>query len=204
MDAYERATFGGEAAAVGEGELLLDAVDARSALARGWLRHARFLAERRPEEAELTAFRRAAELFAALGDAAGEAEARFGIGLYHQVVAGDTAAAVAEFERSRAMAEEAGAGLVLSYALRHLAFADADAGRFDAAREGFAASLSLRQQAGHAPATAAAHLALAELALRTGDAGTAASELAQARALAAECGARGVLGWCDAVENEPR
>src|SRR4051812_38311022 len=89
--AYERAVFSGDTSALVDAERGLDAVEADAALARGLLLHARFQSESAnadssPAEdpAELPLFERALELYRALGDRRGEAEALFWIGCVHQ------------------------------------------------------------------------------------------------------------------------
>jgi hypothetical protein len=84
----------------------LDAVEADLALARGRLVHARFLESRNEDPHELGLVERAAELYATLSDARGEAEALFWVGAFHQVVRGDNDAAVPAFEQARKLAAE--------------------------------------------------------------------------------------------------
>ncbi|MGH3186519.1 MAG: hypothetical protein ACRDPY_27780 [Streptosporangiaceae bacterium] len=96
---YERAVFGGEADALDEANTVLDGVEADLALARGRNMHTRFLLRRDSGQAdeepgELELFERAAELYRALGDTRGEAEALFWIGCFHQVVRRDNDVAV--------------------------------------------------------------------------------------------------------------
>src|SRR5688572_15922491 len=88
----EQAVFSGDASVLIDAERELDAVEADVALARGRILHARFLNERArassspvEDAAELPLFERAIELYRALGDARGEAEALFWIGCLHQV-----------------------------------------------------------------------------------------------------------------------
>ncbi|GAA4567196.1 hypothetical protein [Planotetraspora kaengkrachanensis] len=104
---YEQAVFGGDSSVLTNAERGLDAVEADVALARGRILHARFLNERvgvgsSPVEdpAELPLFERAIELYRALGDARGEAEALFWIGCLHQVIRRDNETAVPELEQS--------------------------------------------------------------------------------------------------------
>jgi hypothetical protein len=196
---YEEATFGGDPSALVRGQAELDGVAADLALARGRLLHARFLADRRPDPAELAEFTSAAELYARLGDDAGEAEARFWLGTYHQVVQGDGASALPELERAYALAADP---MTRSYAVRHLGFHALQQGDIPTARTRFEESLRLRREVGHAPAVAAALLPLADLAASAGDREAADELMAEATDLATASGAAGVLSWIAAVRAE--
>jgi hypothetical protein len=72
-------------------------------------------------------FERAAELYRALGDERGAGTAELWIGIFHQWVRDDDAAAVPAFERAVELA--GGDPLTLSHALRHLGIAAHRAGR---------------------------------------------------------------------------
>jgi len=166
---YEQAVFGGDAGALLIAERDLDGVEADLALARGRVLHARFLDERRHEDLrELALFERAAELYQGLNDVRGESEALFWIGTFHQVVRGDSRLALPIFEQSYELAAQAGDKLTLSYAARHLGFAQAEAGRLDAAREKLEESVRLRRDIGFDQGVAAGLLALAQLAHHDG------------------------------------
>ncbi|HEV2778687.1 MAG TPA: hypothetical protein VGX25_04730, partial [Actinophytocola sp.] len=130
---YERAVFGGETEALAEADRELDAAEADLALARGRVVHARFLADGTEDPRELELFERAAELYRTLGDVRGEAESSFWVGTFHQVVRHDNGTAGPHLQRSHDLATKAGDPLTLSYALRHLCFADHAAGRVGAA-----------------------------------------------------------------------
>jgi tetratricopeptide (TPR) repeat protein len=194
---YQQAVFGGDAGALAAGDRELDAVEADLALARGRILHARYMAEKHEDPRELPMFERAAELYQRLGDARGEAEALFWVGTFYQVLWGDHAAARPLLERSRDLATQAGDTLTVSYAVRHLGFADASAGRLEAAREQLAESVRLRREIGFMPGVAAGVLALAELAQESGDRGQALALIDEAAAIAQECGALAVLGWTE-------
>ncbi|HEY0951496.1 tetratricopeptide repeat protein [Nocardioides sp.] len=193
--AYERAVFGGEAAAVEEGEAALDVVEAELALARGRLAHARFLSTREVEEAELGMFERAAELFARVGDGRGQAEAEFWVATYHQVVGGDHAAALPHLERAETLARAADDRLTLSYVLRHLNFVAHAEGRTAEAEDLLHESTRLRRDLGFAAGVAANLIGHAYLAAAQGRAEEVPALLEEAEALAAEAGARGVQDW---------
>jgi len=107
---YERALFNDDDSALAVAERELDSVEADLSLARGRLIHGRFL--ERPNEdqedpRELALFERARQLYQALGDVRGEAEALFWIGCCHQVVRKDNDAAVPALERSLDLAHDA-------------------------------------------------------------------------------------------------
>lgn len=220
---YERAVFQDDPSALAEADQVLDAAEAALALARGRIMHARFLSAARaqpgaagssqPGQAgpsqpaaspadELACFERAAELFHEVGDPRGEAESLFWAGTFHQVVQGDSATAVPLLVRARDLAAAAGDALTVSYAVRHLGFADMEAGRLDAARENLEESVRLRRQIGFIPGVAAGLLALAELAALGGDRDQALALLDEAASAAAEADARGVLHWISAARDE--
>lgn len=194
---YEQAVFAGDADVLEIAERELDAVEAALALARGRILHAGFLAGGQEDSRELPLFEQAADLFQRLGDERGEAEARFWIGAVHQVIRHDEDAAIPELERSCALATAAGDKLTMSYAIRHLGFADLAAGRIDAARQRLEDSVRLRREIGFIPGVAAGVLALAELAAHDGDRAQALSLLDEAAAIAAGTGAHGVLRWIE-------
>ncbi|TDP96077.1 tetratricopeptide repeat protein [Labedaea rhizosphaerae] len=192
---YERATFAADPRALAEGEALLDSIEADLALARGRLLHAKFLADRQEDPAELANFERAVALYVKLDDPTGEAEARFWLGLVHQVVRGDTDTAAPHFERALA-----GDPLVRSYAARHLGFHAQAKGDTGQAERHFEESLRLRRELGHGPATAAALLPLATLAAEAGRADEATAMLAEAERLAER--APGVQSWIAATRAD--
>jgi tetratricopeptide (TPR) repeat protein len=193
--------FGGDRDAVVAAERELDGVEADLALARGRILHARFLEQREEDPRELELFERAAQLYARLGDVAGEARARFGVGIVHQVVRGDGEAALPSFEQADRLARRAGDKLTISYVVRHLAFADMAAGRMDVARERFEESVRLRREVGFLPGVAAGLLALAELADEIGEKDEARVLLDEAAEVAESSGARGILRWIDEARS---
>jgi tetratricopeptide (TPR) repeat protein len=216
---YEQAVFGGDNDALATADRELDGVEADLALARGRILHARFLAQRhttgQDKEAgqdketgqdkdvrELALFELAVEHYGRLGDARGEAEASFWVGIFHQVVRGDGGAALPALERSYELAARVGDKLTLSYAARHLGFAALADGRVDVARERFEESLRLRREFGFMPGVAAALLALAELSAESGDQSQARVLLEEAGAVAEASGARGTLRWIESARME--
>ncbi|MFD9004207.1 tetratricopeptide repeat protein [Streptomyces sp. NPDC059582] len=192
---YERAVFGGDSAALVTADMGLDAVEADLALARGRLIHARFLDERVEDARELELFERAAELYRRIDDVRGEGEALFWVGTFHQVVRDDTQTALPAFTRALDLATGADDQLTMSYALRHLGFAEHMAGRLDAARAHFEESTRLRRTLGFLPGVAANLIALAQLAVERNQRDDAATLLEEARGLAESTDSDGVLGW---------
>ncbi|MFC7383757.1 hypothetical protein [Sphaerisporangium rhizosphaerae] len=198
---YDRAVFGGDAGALAGVERLLDAMEADLALARGKVLHARFV-DRRGEGTdaaavtgaeEMALFERAVELYHGLGDERGEAEALFWVGACHQVVLDDLEAAVVWFERSRALAAEAGDALTMSYALRHLGFVEHMAGHLEVARERLEESTRLRREAGFLPGVAANLVGLAYVAAGQERGQDALALLDEATAIAEAAGAEAIL-----------
>ncbi|MEV4415628.1 tetratricopeptide repeat protein [Catellatospora sp. NPDC049609] len=196
---YETAVFGGDTTATESAHRDLDSLEADLALARGRLLHADFLNDRAEDPAEPAAFERAAALYRRLGDGRGEGEALFWLGCFHQVVRDDGATAVPLLRRAYALAQAAGDELTMSYAVRHLGFADLEAGDRDAGRAKLEESARLRRELGFAPGLAAALLALARLAYEDGRDDEGAALLAEARDTAARSRAHGVLAWIDAA-----
>ena len=197
---YDLAVFGGDASGLDNADRDLDSLEAELTLARGRVIHARILAERsstgehpveNPRELEL--FTHAAQLFRAVGDVRGEAEAAFWIGCCLQVVRYDDATAVPYFERARVLAGQADDKLTVSFALRHLAFARLGTDDFDAARQLLEESTELRQEVGFHRGVAANLVVLADLTASQGKRDEALAYVARAEAVAAECGAHGMV-----------
>jgi hypothetical protein len=197
---YERAVFEGDAGALAEADRDLDAVEADLALARGRIIHTRYLLERdatpgqaREEPGELAFFERAAVLYRALGDVAGQAEAQFWIGCFYQVVRRDNDRAVPALDRSLDLAAEAGQEMTMSEALRHLGIAAHAAGQLDLARERLEHSTRLRRELGQTAGVAANLIGLAYIAAGQGRRSDALAILAEAGDLATASGARRIL-----------
>ncbi len=197
---YQAAVFGGADSGLDLADRALDGVEADTVLARGRIRHARYLSARaageQPAEdpTELALFERALALYEDLGDTRGAAEAQFLVGCYHQVVRGDMDTTEAMFARSRDLAEAAGDNLTRSYALRHLAFAAQHAGRIADAHAALTESTRLRRDLGFTAGVAANLVAEAYLAA-DGAPGEASALLDEAATLATESGAHAVAGW---------
>lgn len=202
LTAYERATFGGDMAAAEAGDRALDLLEAKVALARGRLAHARFLATRQEPEDEQALFVRAVELFERRGDQRGEAEARFWLATYYQVVAADHATAAPLLDQAERLARATGEALTLSYVLRHQSFVDQDAGRLAEAERRMRESTALREELGFVPGVAANLIGLAHLAVASGRDDEAPERLRRAAELAATSGAHGVVGWVEAARSD--
>lgn len=193
--AYERAVYGGDAGALTGAGRALDAVEADTALARGKVLHARFQTAPAPaaeDPAELPSFERALELYRALGDARGEAEALFWIGCVHQILRGDDETAVPFLERSGRLAAQTGDQRTRSEALRHLGIAAHTAGRLDEARERLEESSRLRRETGSMAGVAANMVGLAYIAAAQNRRGDALAILGEAQAIARAHGAHAV------------
>ncbi|MFC6081827.1 tetratricopeptide repeat protein [Sphaerisporangium aureirubrum] len=219
---YERALFGGETAALAEADRELDAVEAGLApargraapdreldaaeadlaLARGRLVHARAMESGQEDPGELVLFERAAGLYRALGDMRGEAEAVGWAGIFHQVIRRDDHTAVPLLERSLALATRAGDALTMSYALRHLGFAEHMAGRLDPARAHLEESVRLRREAGFLPGVAANLVGLAYIASAQGRRADALSMIEEAAAIAGSEKALGIMRWVEEARTQ--
>lgn len=197
---YERAILTGDASALTAAELVLDAVEADLALARGRVIHGRFLAQRNedPEQAkedprELPFFERSAQLYHARGDVLREAEALFWVGCFHQVVRHDDATAVPVLERSLQLAAQVGDKPTMSEALRHLGIAARRAGRLDEARQHLEESVRLRREIGMLAGVAANLVGLIYIAIEEGRRSDALALIDEALATAEASGADAVI-----------
>ena len=186
---YERAVFGGDGGALATAKRELDGVEADLALARGRIVHARFLERRDEDPRELALFERAVRLYRMLGDARGEGETLFWVGVFHQLIRHDNGTAVPALKRSLELATQVGDRLTMSYALRHLGIAEHTAGRLEATRG--LLEESVRREVGFLPGVAANLVGLTYIAAaqsrREEALATEAAEAAQAS------GARGLL-----------
>ncbi|KUF13277.1 tetratricopeptide repeat protein [Streptomyces silvensis] len=201
---YERAVFGGDSAGLGDADRGLDAVEADLALARGRVIHARFLSleDRSEDTRELELFQRAADLYEQLGEARGQGEAMLWIGIFHQVVRGDTETALPAFRRALDLATRVDDRLTMSYALRHLGIADHMAGNLDGARTHLEESTRLRRELGFLPGVAANLIGLAYLAAQQGRRDEATALLEEAAELARSTDSHGVLRWVEGARQE--
>jgi tetratricopeptide (TPR) repeat protein len=218
--AYERAVYGGDVSGLAAAERDLEAVEAGVALARGRLRHARFLHDRSQhnrspqgefqheaateDPAELPLFERALTLCRAAGDRRGEGEALFWIGCLHQVIRRDDATAVPLLEQSERLAAEAGDRATRAEALRHLGIAAHAARRLDEARVRLEESSRLRREIGALPGVASNMIGLAYLATAQGRPDDALDILDEADAIARAHGAGAILGHIDEARAQIR
>ncbi|TDD60317.1 tetratricopeptide repeat protein [Kribbella antibiotica] len=194
--------FQGETDGLLAADRQLDAAEAELAVARGKLLHGRFLdgpGQEDPRELEL--FRRALELYDALGDERGRAEALFWIGCFHQVVRDDAEPAQEALESSAALARQTGDQLILSYALRHLGIAAHRAGRADEAARLLGESTQLRRSLGFTAGVAANQVGLIHLAIDQGRHADAESLLAEATTLAASANASTITNQLTAARG---
>lgn len=206
---YEQAIFEGDREPLVQADRLLTGVEAGLALARGRIMHGEFLLRRSEDPDgvtenpdELPSFERAAELYRALGDQRGEADALFWIGCCHQVVRRDNDTAVPLLERALSLASEAGDQAVMAEALRHLGIAEHAAGRLDEARARLEESTALRRQLGRATGVATNLIGLAYIATAQDRPGDAVSYLNEAAALASEGNAELVQRQVDEARAE--
>ncbi|MBY8881284.1 tetratricopeptide repeat protein [Actinacidiphila acidipaludis] len=204
---YERAVFGGDDNALEGADAALDAVEADLCMTRGRVVHARFLDSRRrgrpaadPRELEL--FERAARLYRRSGDTRGEGEAAFWVGTFHQVVRDDTETALPSFRLALDLATRSGDRLTMSYALRHLGFAEHMAGDLDEARRLFEESTRLRREVDFLPGVAANLIGLAYVAAQQQRRDEAARFLKEAEELSARTASHGVLLWAAEAREE--
>ncbi|MCZ7436058.1 tetratricopeptide repeat protein [Micromonospora sp. WMMC241] len=193
-DLCDRVVFEGDRSLLPAADRALDAVEAELALARGRVLHARFLDDRVEDPHELALFERACATYEALGDLGGQARARFQIGVYHQVVRADNAAAVPHLERSRVLAEQVADDLTRSYALRHLGIAAHMAGDLDDAHGHLEESTRLRRECAFPAGVAANLVGLAYVALARSRPEEAGALLDEAEALAGSAGAGRIVG----------
>ncbi|GGR79415.1 hypothetical protein GCM10010169_24500 [Micromonospora fulviviridis] len=197
---YERAVYGGDTSALVDAEQGLDAVEADAALARGRILHARFQSAdadagslSSEDPAELPLFERALELYRALGDTRGEAEALFWIGCLYQFIRRDNETAVPYLERSCRLAAQTGDKPTWSEALRHLGIAAHRAGQLDEARERLEESSRLRREVGALPGVASNMIGLAYIAAAQDRRADALATLDEAHTIARAHGAHAIM-----------
>lgn len=171
-------------------------MEAELALARGRLRHTRYLQQRdeNPDPigrdgVELQLFERALELYQHIGDVAGVGEATLWIGLFHQVVEENDQVAVPHFEQARELAIQTDDQLMLSEALRHLGIAEHRAGRLESARDHLEESMRIRREHGFLSGVASNLVGLIYIAAAQGRRDDARALLDEADAIASEAGA---------------
>jgi tetratricopeptide (TPR) repeat protein len=197
---YGRAVYGGDSSGLIEAEQGLNAVEADTALARGKILHARFQSAdpdagsaSSEDPAELPLFERALDLYRALGDTRGEAEASFWIGCLYQFIRRDDETAVPYLERSCRLAAQTGDKPTWSEALRHLGIAAHAAGRLDEARERLEESSRLRREVGTLPGVASNMVGLAYIAAAQDRRADALATLDEAHTIAHAHGAHAIM-----------
>jgi tetratricopeptide (TPR) repeat protein len=178
-----------ERAAAERGDRSLEAV---ALSRRGLALHGEFLRDRSRGEppGEMELFDQALAIRREIGDEPGVAESLFHVGLVHQVVRGDHSTARPLFEESYARAAD---DVTASYALRHIAFCDDEAGDAASAERRHEEALELRRRAGWQAGIAAQLAAVAELRARRGDLEGAAERAREARAILVGLGAERAL-----------
>ncbi len=159
---------------------------------RGLALHGDFLRDRSRGEPpqEMALFEQALAIRQEIGDESGIAESLFQVGLVYQVVRGDHKTARPLFEESYRRAAD---DVTASYALRHIAFCDDEAGDAESAERRHEEALELRRQAGWQAGIAAQLAAVAELRARRGDREGAADLAREARAILVGLGAERAL-----------
>jgi tetratricopeptide (TPR) repeat protein len=205
---YEQAVYTGDTSSLVEADRELDGAEADLAVARGRLVHTRFLLRRerdsaaREDPGELPLFERAAQLYRALGDIGGEAEALFWIGCFHQVVRSDNATAVPVLEQSLKLSSRSGDKATMALALRHLGIAAHGTGHPEVARKRLEESTRLRRELGLLPGAAANMVGLAYIAAAQERRDDALALLDQAGAIAATSPAHRILQQVDDARAE--
>lgn len=165
--------------------------------ARGMSLHQAFLDSDRSAEPpeELSSFERGLQYFQQAQDQGGIALASFHLGLVYGVVRRDHAQARPYFEQSYALAQAVQDRVTASYAIRHIGFAQHDAGEVAAARVSLHESLVLREQAGFVPGVAMALVMLAYADTELGQRDAAVQHLLRAQAIFRQLGAERKVDW---------
>jgi tetratricopeptide (TPR) repeat protein len=182
-------------------EALLDRVEAEFSLARARLIYERYLrsgpggypARGANGHPALPLFRRAAELFHELGDAAREREALFWVGTLEQTLNRNYSEASVTLGRAGELAKSASDLPVLSSVERHLGFIAFLEGVPVEARSHLEESVRLRREIPFPAGVAMGLVALAELALEEKDRERAVQLLDEAADVARSAGAEGAL-----------
>jgi ribosomal protein S18 acetylase RimI-like enzyme len=195
--AWQRAVFAGETDGLGAAERGVAALAARTALARAKLVNARSQGGSGDADQQLALLRHAADTFHEIGDGYGEAEALCWSGIVHQVLLRDDAEATPLFQR----ALRDGDTMTRSFAARHLAIAEQQAGRLDSARALLEESTRLRRDIGFIAGVAANLVGLISIAAADGRHADARAMILEARRLAAECGASTIVAQIEQAEK---
>jgi tetratricopeptide (TPR) repeat protein len=167
--------------------------------AKGLSLHTAYLDGDRDKEPkhELEFFERGLALRRQTGDARGVAESLFHVGLVYGVVRQDHTQALPYFQQAHQASQAAGDLVMESYAVRHIAFAQHDAGDMAGARASLAESLRLREEAGFVPGVAMALAALAYFEAHYGEKPAAMRLLQRARDMFVALGAAPRVAWVE-------
>ena len=200
----EEALFAGSADARKSAARELDRVEARLEAERGRILHARFLSTPTTEDPrELAHFEASRAAARRARDPLLEGWARFWIGIVFQVVRSDDRSASPHFRAAYRAGRAHGNPMLMSYAVRHIAFAAENAGRHAEAWRGFSESVELRRAERSWLGVAAGLLTLAEVANDHGRPDEARRLVAEARGTAKRC-ALAFLERADALAEELR
>lgn len=167
--------------------------------ARGLSLHSAFLDTARTTEPpdELASFQRGLEAYQQAQDQRGIAESLFHIGLVYGVVRQDHTQALPFFTQSYELAQTIPDQIIASYAIRHIGFAQHNAGQVDAAHASLQESLRLREQAGFIPGIAMALVMLAYAASELHQPTLALERLHRAKTIFQQLGAEKKISWID-------
>lgn len=174
--------------------------------ARGMSLHHQYLDTDRTAEPpeELSSFEQALERRQQADDQHGIAESLFHIGLVYGVVRQDHKQALPFFEQSYALAQSLQDIITASYAIRHIAFAQHDAGDIQAARASLQESLLLREQAHFVPGVAMGLVMLAYADSGLGERRAALGHLERAKAIFVDLHAPNKVAWVEQLISEFR
>lgn len=172
--------------------------------ARGMSLHYTFLDSDRTVEPpeELSSFQQALDYYQQAHDQRGIAETLFHIGLVYGVVRQNHAQAMPFFQQSYDIARAIPDAVIASYAIRHISFAQYNAGQLDAAQVSLHESLALREQAGFVPGIAMALVALAYADAELYQRATALDHLTRAKAIFQQLGAENKVAWVEQLIAE--
>ena len=126
----------------------------------------------------------------------------FHIGLIYGVVRQDHQQALPFFQQSYTLAQTLGDQIIASYAIRHIGFAQYDAGNLTQARENLQESLRLREQAGFIPGVAMALVMLAYADAELKQRALALEHLHGAKAIFQELAAAKKVVWVEQLITE--
>ena len=174
--------------------------------ARGMSLHHQYLDTGQSAEPpeELSSFEHGLHYRQQVGDQHGVAESLFHIGMVYGVVRQDHKQALPFFEQSYALAQSIGDTVTASYAIRHSAFAQHDAGDTQAARSSLQESLQLRERAHFVPGVAMALAMLAYADFDLGNRQGGLGHLERAKAIFTDLHAPNKVAWVEQLISEFR